>query len=45
MEVVAGDGVEGYNPGHDVCRLLLNAAVLRLEAEGRTIANLRLSRS
>lgn len=39
MDVVAGDAVEGYNPGHDVCRLLLNAAVLRLEAEGRTIAN------
>ncbi len=39
VEVVAGDAVEGYNPGHDVCRLLLNAAVLRLEAEGRTIAN------
>ncbi|MFY9826070.1 MAG: hypothetical protein WAM82_32185 [Thermoanaerobaculia bacterium] len=39
VEVVAGDAVEGYNPGHDLCRLLLNAAVLRLEAEGRRIAN------
>ncbi|HSS47479.1 MAG TPA: hypothetical protein VLX28_00905 [Thermoanaerobaculia bacterium] len=39
MDVVAGDAVEGYNPGHDVCRLLINAAVLRLEAEGRRIAN------
>lgn len=39
VDVVAGDAVEGYNPGHDVCRLLLNAAVLRLEAEGRRIAN------
>lgn len=39
MDVVAGDAVEGYNPGHDVCRLLLNAAVLRLEREGRRIAN------
>jgi hypothetical protein len=40
VDVVAGDAVEGYNPGHDVCRLLVNAAVLRLEAEGRRIANL-----
>src|SRR5947209_7156366 len=39
VDVVAGDAVEGYNPGHDVCRLLLNAAVLRLETEGRRIAN------
>ena len=39
VEVVAGDAVEGYNPGHDVCRLLLNAAVLRLAAEGRRLAN------
>jgi len=39
VDLVAGDAVEGYNPGHDVCRLLLNAAVLRLEAEGRRIAN------
>lgn len=39
VDLVAGDAVEGYNPGHDVCRLLVNAAVLRLEAEGRRIAN------
>jgi hypothetical protein len=39
VDLVAGDAVEGYNPGHDVCRLLLNAAVLHLEAEGRRIAN------
>lgn len=26
---VAGDAVEGYNSGHDVCRLVLNAAVIR----------------
>lgn len=37
---VAGDAVEGFNPGHDVCRLLLNAALLRIEAEsGRHLAN------
>ena len=28
---VVGDAVEGVNPGHDVCRLLLNAALRRLE--------------
>ncbi len=39
LDVVAGDAVEGYNPGHDVCRLLLNAAVRRLERKGRRIAN------
>jgi len=32
VEYVAGDAVEGVNPGHDVCRLLLNAALMRIEA-------------
>ncbi len=27
IELVAGDAMEGYNPTHDVCRLLINAAV------------------
>jgi hypothetical protein len=31
---VAGDAVEGFNPGHDVTRLLLNAAVAMLNAAG-----------
>ena len=26
-ELVAGDAIEGYNPAHDVCRLIINAAV------------------
>ncbi len=26
---VVGDAVEGFNPGHDVCRLVINAALLR----------------
>jgi hypothetical protein len=30
IEVLVGDAVEGFNPGHDVCRLLLNAAIERL---------------
>jgi len=29
---VAGDAVEGFNPAHDLCRLLLNAAVAILRA-------------
>jgi AcrR family transcriptional regulator len=32
IEDVAGDAVEGFNPSHDVCRLLLNTALLRLAA-------------
>lgn len=39
IELAVGDAVEGFNPGHDVCRLLLNAAVSRLAARGRTIRN------
>ena len=39
IELVAGDAVEGFNPGHDVSRLLLNAAVARLRAGGRPIEN------
>lgn len=27
VEMVAGDAEEGYNPSHDICRLLVNAAV------------------
>ena len=26
---VVGDAVEGFNPGHDACRLVINAALLR----------------
>lgn len=32
---VAGDAVEGFNPGHDVCRLVINAALLRLAEKAR----------
>ena len=28
---VVGDAVEGFNPGHDVCRLVVNAAVARID--------------
>ena len=29
IEIVAGDALEGYNPAHDVCRFIINAAVAR----------------
>ncbi len=46
VATVAGDALEGFNPTHDLCRLLIDAAVLRLrrggtEAAARTIANLQ----
>lgn len=34
VATVAGDAIEGFNPGHDACRLLLNAALERLAARG-----------
>ena len=27
VDCIAGDAEEGYNPGHDICRLIINAAV------------------
>lgn len=29
IEYVVGDAIEGYNPAHDVCRFMINAAVER----------------
>ncbi len=40
IAVVAGDAAEGFNPGHDVARLLVNAAVMRRESEGARMVNL-----
>lgn len=38
-EMVAGDAVEGFNPSHDICRYIINAAVrVASAATGRTIA-------
>ncbi len=38
---VVGDAAEGVNPGHDVCRLLINAAVARIaQTTGRQISNM-----
>ena len=37
---VVGDTIEGYNPTHDVCRLLINAAVeMAQRAGGQRLAN------
>jgi hypothetical protein len=38
-DCVVADAVEGYNPSHDVCRLVVNAALRRaMRATGRPIA-------
>lgn len=36
---VVGDAIEGYNPAHDVCRLVTNAAVKRSCQMGHCIEN------
>lgn len=37
--MVAGDAVEGFNPSHDVCRYVINAAVRIATAAGHQIAS------
>lgn len=37
VDYVVGDAAEGYNPGHDVCRLLIDAAVA-LADQNRAVA-------
>lgn len=40
IDYVVGDALEGFNPSHDLCRFLINAAVLVAQREsGRTIEN------
>ena len=40
VDYVVGDASEGYNPAHDVCRLVIDAAVRRArERSGRSIAS------
>jgi len=40
IDYVVGDAVEGVNPGHDVCRLIINAALMRVAAAtGRRLGN------
>jgi len=44
IDFVAGDALEGYNPMHDVCRLVINAAVtIARRARGQAIANFEFS--
>ena len=38
VDLVAGDGVEGFNPSHDVCRYVINAAVRLAIGRDRAIA-------
>jgi len=39
IDTLAGDAAEGFNPSHDVCRLLINAAAGRLADKGRIVGN------
>lgn len=39
IDCVVGDSVEGYNPSHDICRLLINTAVRIAVTTTRQIAN------
>ncbi|MEO6325532.1 MAG: hypothetical protein ABIT01_10800 [Thermoanaerobaculia bacterium] len=43
LERVLGDACEGYNPAHDVCRLLIDAAVTQARAAGATIGSFAFS--
>ena len=36
---VAGDAIEGYNPSHDLCRLIINAAVTIARRSGCEVVN------
>lgn len=40
VSYVVADAVEGTNPGHDVCRLLVNAALMRIDDKGRRLVNM-----
>ncbi|MEO7970581.1 MAG: hypothetical protein ABI698_04725 [bacterium] len=44
IDYLAGDALEGYNPMHDVCRLVIDAAVTAARrARGHTVANFAFS--
>ena len=44
IDCVAGDGSEGFNPTHDLCRVLINAAIVRAQRTGgKNIANFEFS--
>lgn len=39
VDYVVGDACEGYNPSHDLCRIVLGAAVQRLRRQGMPLLN------
>ena len=39
IEYVVGDAIEGYNPAHDLCRLIINAAVNKASRMGHWVEN------
>jgi hypothetical protein len=39
VTLVAGDSREGYNPAHDLCRLMIDSAVSRLRSSGGPVDN------
>jgi hypothetical protein len=39
IDYVVGDALEGYNPAHDLCRYMTNAAILLLARESRAVDN------
>ena len=40
IDYVVGDAIEGYNPTHDLCRLIINTAIeIASRTQGRAIAN------
>ena len=40
VECVAGDAMEGFNPGHDICRALIDSAVAAVQTRtGRALEN------
>jgi hypothetical protein len=36
---IAGDAIEGYNPSHDLCRLIINAAITIARRSGCEVVN------
>jgi hypothetical protein len=43
IEYIVGDAIEGFNPVHDVCRLVINAAVKKVCQMGYCIDNFDLA--
>jgi hypothetical protein len=39
IEYVVGDAIEGYNPVHDLCRLIINASVNKASQMGHCVEN------